>query len=477
MGSAAIAVGEQRIVPVVLAGGSGTRLWPLSRSAFPKHLVELLGDSSLLQATVKRVLRVAPAQRVVTVAAAGHAILVRRQLGTLHPALLDNLLLEPEPRNTAAAVALAAHQVRRRFGDEAVMWVCPSDHLILDDDTLVAAAQRGAAAAATGRLVTFGITPSRPDTGFGWIAADGSTEVDGVLPVREFVEKPDRERAEAMLAAGGYLWNSGMFLFRPDVLLAEMAEYEPEVASGVERAFAGLRPGVEPIPDPAIFSLIKSTPIDKAVMERSRKVAVVPCDPRWSDVGSWRALFDLLPKDEGGNAVSGDTVLADATANFVRAEHRLVALAGVSNLAVVETPDAVFVGELGKDEAIRGIVAQLNKAQRRQADVHAREHRPWGTFCTLASGAGFRVREVVVEPQARMGRQRHASRDKQWIVVSGRARVEIEGGTRELLPSQATAVPRGSVHRLANAGTTELRIIEVALGDVVTDEATERFPD
>jgi mannose-1-phosphate guanylyltransferase / mannose-6-phosphate isomerase len=469
--------GDSMIVPVILAGGSGTRLWPLSRAAFPKHLVELVGDASLLQSTARRLLAVAPAQRVVTVAAAGQAVLIRRQLEAIDPALLDNLLLEPESRNTGAAVALAALRARARFGAGAVLWVCPSDHLIQDGEALASAARKGAKAASTGRLVTFGISPSRAETGFGWIARGDPDEVPGVYDVREFVEKPPKETAERMLADGGYLWNSGMFLFRPDVLLDELARFEPELARGAEAAHASLGRRGAGIPDPAIYATLMATPIDKAVMERSRRVSVVPSDPQWSDVGSWQALHELMAKDEAGNAVQGDVLLEGAADNLVRSEHRLVTLAGVRGLAVVETADAVLVGDLADSEAVRGIVAQLARAGRPEAAVHAREERPWGSFITIGSGPGYRVREVLVEPEGRMLKQRHPSRDRFWIVLAGAARLEIDGGARMLAPGQSAMAPRGSVNRLGNAGRQALRMIEVATGDVLADEAAEYFSD
>ncbi|SNB63443.1 mannose-1-phosphate guanylyltransferase/mannose-1-phosphate guanylyltransferase / mannose-6-phosphate isomerase [Arboricoccus pini] len=484
-GSIAASVPGDRplIVPVILAGGSGTRLWPLSRSAFPKHLVELVGDSSLLQATAKRMLDVAPAERVVTIAAAGQAILVRRQLAELGSGFLSNLLLEPEPRNTAAAVALAAHQVKARWGGEAIMWVCPSDHLVLDVPALAEAARFGATVAATGRLVTFGIKPSRPETGFGWIAAGPALDIqaaDGVhraYEVERFVEKPPLAEAERMLASGAYLWNSGMFLFSAELLLSELESFEPSLAAAVSDVFATMQTSPDGLPDSIKFSQLLSTPIDKAVMERSRKIAVVPTDPEWSDVGSWRAIYDLLPKDANGNAVQGDGIVEGASNNLIRTEHRLVALAGVSGLAVIETADGILIGDLDDSNAVRGVVGQLVKAGRSQAETHAREHRPWGHFTTIGGGPGFRVREVSVDPGGHLTRQRHIGRDYYWIMVQGVAVAEIERTTRVLAAGHSAEIPRGAVHSVANNGTDLARFVEIAVGDVETDERIERFPD
>jgi mannose-1-phosphate guanylyltransferase/mannose-6-phosphate isomerase len=265
-----------------------------------------------------------------------------------------------------------------------------------------------------------------------------------------------------------------MFLFRADVLLAELGAHEPELAAGVAAAAGRLAQG-QNVADPALFSTLKSIPIDKAVMERSRRVAVVPTDPAWSDVGSWRAIFELMAKDEAGNARQGDVLLERASGNLVRSEHRLVALAGVKDLAVVETADAVLVGHLADSDSIRGIVAQLGRASRPEATVHPREQRPWGSFTTIGSGPGYRVRELVIDPDGRLSRQRHESRDEHWIIVSGQALAEVEGSERTLKPGASIFVPRGSVHRLGNAGPGPLRLIEVALGEVLSDASTERF--
>lgn len=463
------------LVPVLLAGGSGTRLWPVSRAAFPKHLVELVGDESLLQATARRVLRVAPAERVVTVAAAGQAVLVRRQLAQIDGALLRHLLLEPEPRNTAAAVGLAARHAAARIAGDAILWVCPSDHLVREPEVLIGALERALPLAAAGRIVTFGIAPTRPETGFGWIARGEPLEAPGAFAVRRFVEKPPRSEAEAMLAAGGHDWNSGMFVMRADVLLDELARFEPLLARELEALEASHRANPEGVVDADLFARLPALPIDKAVMERSARMAVVPCDPGWSDVGSWHALWELMGKDEQGNVVSGDVALAGSRDNLVKADHRLVALAGVSGLAVIETADAILVADRTDGEAVKQLVAALARGGRRETVCHAREVRPWGRFTTLLQRPGLKIREVELDPRAALTLQRHAGRDEHWLVVNGRAMVRLDDRLFELGPGESVKVGRGVLHRLANAGSEPLRLVEIQLGEILDESATERL--
>ena len=464
------------IVPVVLAGGSGTRLWPISRSAYPKHLVELLGEESLLQATVRRALAVAAPDHVLTIGAAAQAFLIGRQLDAVDPVLARGLVLEPSGRNTAAAIALAAFSASLRVSRDAVLWVCPSDHLIRRPQALVEAVRLGAGAADDGALVTFGIRPTRPETGYGWIrlgAADA--KAPAARTVERFVEKPPEDQARAMLDEGGHVWNSGMFLFRADRILAELRRFEPDLVEGAEAAFAAGRHDPFAMPEPERWSEVKALPIDKAVMERSDRVVCVPCDPEWSDVGSWQALWELMDRDEHGNAQSGDVVLSGARDNLVRSERRLVALAGVSNLVVVETADAVLVADRAQSEQVKDLVALLTRSGRREAAMHASEVRPWGRMTALASGPGFRVRELQVDPGARLSLQRHVGRIEHWAIIAGEAAVELGDQTLNLAAGGTVTVPDGVVHRLGNTGGDILRLIEVALGADLDDRQTERL--
>ena len=466
------------LVPTILAGGSGTRLWPVSRAAFPKHLVELFGEESLLQTTVGRALRTAPPERVMTVAAAGQGVLIRRQLAALDPRLLDHLLLEPSARNTAAAVALAALHAEAAFGPESILWVCPSDHLMQDGEALLAALQRATAAAAAGWLVTIGIDPARPETGFGWIAPAEAVEgCPGTFRVARFIEKPVREVAEQLLAAGDNLWNSGMFVFRADRMLAELARWSPDILEATRAACPVPADLATVGPVAAVYAGVRSQPIDKAVMEQSSHVAVVPVDPRWSDVGSWHAIWELMDKDEAGNARQGDTIAVAARDNLIRSERRVVALAGVSNLAVIETADAILVADRESSDAVRAVVDALVKAERKEAVTHAREVRPWGGFTVLHEGPGFKVKEVVVDPFGRLTLQEHPGRDETWVIVAGTATVELGGKRHELAAGQSITVPRGVRHRLSNPGTEPLRLIEIGQGEALGDEDTLRLAD
>lgn len=463
------------LVPTILAGGSGTRLWPVSRAAFPKHLVELFGEESLLQATARRALRAAVPERVITVAAAGQAVLIRRQLGALDRRLLEHLLLEPVARNTAAAVAVASLHAQAAFGPESVLWVCPSDHLMQDPDALFAALREAAAAAAAGWLVTFGIAPSRAETGFGWIEpAEPLDEAPRVLRVGRFIEKPSREVADRLLAEGRCFWNSGMFVFRADRMLAELERWAPEILAAAQAACPDPSRLPESGPEPEAYAKIPSQPIDKAVMERSSRVATVPADPRWSDVGSWHAIWELMDRDEAGNARQGDAVCVGASDNLVRSERRVVALAGVQGLAVIETADAVLVADRRDSESVRAVVDLLAKRGRKEAVAHAREVRPWGRFTVLHEGPGFKVKEVVIDPHARLTLQYHPGRDETWVILEGEAEVELEGARRRLAAGDSVTVPRGQHHRLANPGPAPLRLIEIGQGEALADEDTVR---
>jgi mannose-1-phosphate guanylyltransferase/mannose-6-phosphate isomerase len=469
-----------RLLPVILLGGAGTRLWPVSRATLPKPLALLIGDESLLQQTARRVIACAAPEHVITVGARSHDFMVRRQLAEVAPELGAHRLLEPCGRNTAAAIALAALYAGGRFAADAVLWVCPSDHLVTDPAAMQSAVELALPLAEAGELVTFGITPSRPETGYGYIRAGPPlSAAAGVRRVSRFIEKPNVAAAEALLAEGDCYWNSGIFLLRADRILAELGAHAPAILQAVETAYAALKEvpgGAFEVPQDA-YETVPAAPIDKAVMERAEWIAVLPCDPGWSDLGSWQALWERLPQDPSGNTVRGQAFLDSSENCLVHAEGRLVACAGVRDLAVVETADAVLVTDRRDTDAGRRLVALLQQAGRAEASAHAEEQRPWGSFRVLHEGPGFKVKEIVVVPGGRLSLQSHKHRAEHWVVVAGTARVTVGDDIVTLAPNESVHVPLGARHRMENPGEVPMRLIEVQCGDYLGEDDIIRYED
>ena len=466
-----------RLQAVLLSGGSGTRLWPLSREAYPKQFLPLAGEDSMLQATWLRVAPIAPSAPPIVIANEEHRFLVAEQLrlvGVSNPAIV----LEPVGRNTAPAIAAAALQAMAA-GDDPLLLVLPSDHVVRDAEAFRAAVRAASPAAERGALVTFGIVPTAPETGFGYIQAEAGQAApgEGVRKVLRFVEKPDAGTARRYLEEGGYYWNSGMFLFRASRYLDELRKFRPDILEATTRAFeAAKRDGDFVRLDRDAFAACPSDSIDYAVMEKTGDACVVPVDIGWNDVGSWSALWDVSEQDDAGNAHHGDVIAVDSRDSYAYAR-RLVALVGVDNLVVVETDDAVLVARKDRVQQVKDVVAKLKSDRRSQAALHREVHRPWGSYDSIDMAEGFQVKRIKVKPGARLSLQSHARRAEHWIVVRGTARVTRDNDVFELFANQSTYIPIGAKHRLENPGTEMLELIEVQSGDYLGEDDIVRYDD
>ena len=459
--------------PVLLSGGSGTRLWPLSREAYPKQFLPLVGEDTMLQATWRRVAPIAGAAPIV-VANEEHRFLAAEQLRVAGVGHAD-ILLEPVGRNTAPAIAAAALHAMRG-GDDPVLLVLPSDHVVADVEAFRAAVHAALPAAEGGALVTFGIVPATPETGFGYIqAAPGDAATP--RPVLRFVEKPDAATAQRYLDAGGYYWNSGMFLFRAARYLEELGRYAPAMLDAVRAAVSSAATDGDFVRlDKDAFAACPADSIDYAVMEKTDAAMVLPVDIGWNDVGSWSALWDVSEQDGDGNAHHGDVIAVDTRNSYAYAR-RLVALVGVDDLVVVETDDAVLVARKDKVQQVKDVVARLKAEQRSHAALHREVHRPWGSYDSVDVGDGFQVKRIKVRPGARLSLQSHARRAEHWIVVRGTARVTRDNDVFDLFANQSTYIPLGARHRLENPGTGMLELIEVQSGDYLGEDDIVRYDD
>jgi mannose-1-phosphate guanylyltransferase/mannose-6-phosphate isomerase len=461
------------IHPVVLSGGSGTRLWPLSRAAYPKQLMPLAGERSLLQETIQRVGDPKQFAAPVLICNDEHRFLVAEQLRAMD-CKPEAIVLEPVGRNTGPAVAAAALMAK----PDSVLLILPSDHYIVDPAKFRAAIAVAAKAAEAGSLVTFGIKPSAPETGYGYIRRGEAGATNGAFKVAAFVEKPDAAKAESYLASGEYLWNSGMFVFRADRFLAELAKFEPAMLAAVKEAVAGAVHDLDFIRlAKDSFAKATSKSIDYAVMEKTKDAAVVPADMGWTDVGSWAALWDVAKKDAQGNALIGDVIAADVTNSYIRSESRLVTAVGLDNIVLIETVDAVMAVARDRAQDIRLIVDRLQKADRGERLAHRRVYRPWGSYETMDMDKGFQVKRLVVNPGARLSLQKHARRAEHWVVVRGTARVTRDRDVYDLHANQSTYIPLGAVHRLENPGKEILHLIEVQSGDYLGEDDIVRLED
>jgi len=462
------------LLPVIMAGGSGTRLWPLSRESYPKQFLTLAGDDSMLQATIARLAGLQVALPLV-ICNEAHRFLVAEQLRQID-ALGGNILLEPAGRNTAPAVALAALRATATGGDPLLL-VLAADHLIQDAAAFRTAVQHAQPLAEAGKLVTFGIVPKTPETGYGYIRR-GEAVNESAWQVGAFVEKPALDRARQYLASGEYLWNSGMFCFRASRYLEELDRFRPDILAACRAAMAHSAGDMDFVRvDEAAFMACPEDSIDYAVMERTESAVVVPLDAGWSDVGAFAALWDVLPKDEAGNVLRGDVMLHDSHDNLVMAENALVATVGLRDTVVLQTKDAVMVAPRDRVQEVKQIVAQLKAEGRSEHRVHRQVYRPWGHYDSVDAGQRYQVKRITVSPGAKLSVQMHHHRAEHWIVVSGTANVTLDGAEHLLTENQSIYLPVGAVHSLENPGKIPLELIEVQVGSYLGEDDIVRLED
>ena len=472
---------QPTVYPVIMAGGSGTRFWPLSRQLFPKQLLKIIGDETLIQQTMRRVVAGAPPERVMISTNPPQAESIRVQLSEWKDALKDNFVLEPEGRNTAPAIALVALHLIRRDPD-AVMLVVPADHIVKGQKDFDAAVALAAGMAQQGLLVTFGIKPIRPETGYGYIKPDLKKVLGkrGALKgyrVGRFVEKPNAVKASQYLKAGDYYWNSGMFVWRAATILEEIRRHQPALARGIEE-IARL---MEANPSRAVvdeaYRALPSVSIDTGVMEKSDKAAMVQVSFKWSDVGSWGSLDEVARKDKAGNVVGGRVVDIDSRRSIVYGDRRVVATIGLTDMVVVDTPDATLVCPKSRAQDVKRIVDILKQQGAPEHLEHLTVHRPWGSYTVLEEGQGYKVKRVTVNAGGRLSLQLHHKRSEHWVVIAGTARVTRGDEVFDLQIGQSTAIPVETKHRLENPGRDTLHIIEVQNGPYLGEDDIVRFKD
>jgi mannose-1-phosphate guanylyltransferase / mannose-6-phosphate isomerase len=464
------------LVPVILSGGAGARLWPVSREAYPKPFIKLPDGQSLLAGTLARALRVEGVSRVVTVTNKEYLFITKDEYLASGVRCDHVFILEPCARNTAPAIAMAALWAQEAHGDAAELLVLPADHLIGGTGKFLDAVGAARKLASDGRLVTFGIKPTAPETAYGYIefgAASGKGS-----NVARFVEKPDARAAARMLKTGKYLWNSGMFCFRAATFLEALKACDPALHKGARACWAvSKREGEKIELEEASFSRLPDISVDYAVMEKARNAAVVKASFTWSDVGSWKALSELIPADKQGNRTQGDVVLADTRDSYIQSDSRVVAAIGVDKMIVVDTPDALLIAARDRAQDVKQVVQKLKVRDHAAHQVHRTVHRPWGTYTVLEEGPGYKIKRIIVKPKASLSLQMHRHRSEHWVVISGEARVVNGEQELSISPNQSTFIPAGNKHRLANPGTADLVIIEVQAGSYLGEDDIVRFDD
>jgi mannose-1-phosphate guanylyltransferase/mannose-6-phosphate isomerase len=470
---------QSSLNPVILAGGAGTRLWPVSRRAHPKPFMKLADGKSLAEKTFGRALAVAGDAPVLTVTSRDYYFYTRdlytEMIGEEHQ---HPFLLEPMGRNTAPAIALAALYLEHKFGPQAILLVMPADHLITDEAQFRTAVDQARLLAEKGYLVTFGVHPTHAETGYGYIRRGGRIVNSGGYDVAAFVEKPDEATAKNYIESGDYEWNSGMFCFTAQAYLESLAEHAPEIHRSAVACWQGMDPSRQPLEFPAeLFAQCPAVSIDYAVMEKARNCAVVAGDFGWSDIGSWKAISDLYESDELGNRIHGKAVLVESRNCFIQGENRLVAAVGVNDLMIVDTGDAVLVASREHAQDVKQVVNQLTSLKHEAADYHKTVHRPWGSYSILEDAEDCRVKRLVVKPGQVLSLQKHYQRSEHWTVIRGVAKVRL--GDREFLlkANESTYIPVETRHRLENPGTEDVHLIEVQTGNYFGEDDIVRYED
>ena len=461
------------MIPVILSGGSGTRLWPLSRGIYPKQFLPLVSDKTMVQETVLRLKGIEGLQAPIAICNEDHRFMMAEQLCRIdvHP---ECIILEPIGKNTAPAVTMAALAAK---DPEDILLVLPADHVIENVEAFQEAVIKAGELAQQGFLVTFGIVPTAAETGYGYIKRSHENIADA-FKVAEFVEKPNAAVAQAYVDSGEYYWNSGMFAFKARCYLQELEKFAPDMLSACRLAYSAAKIDVDFVRlDKDLFTQCPSDSIDYAVMEKTDKAVVIPLDANWSDVGSWSALWDVRAKDSRGNALSGDVLALDTENSFIHSENKLVAVIGVKDLVIVETDDAVMVAPKDRVQEVKTIVAALKKQQRSEADLHRKVYRPWGHYDSVDSGERHKTKRIVVKPGAKLSVQKHHHRAEHWVVVKGTALVTKGDETMLLSENESTYIPLGVVHCLENPGVIPLEMVEVQSGSYLGEDDIVRFED
>lgn len=462
------------LIPVILSGGAGTRLWPVSREAHPKPFMRIGGGKSLLTQTHERALEVSGNTPPLIVTNRDYYFLSRDELEEQQ--VKPHYLLEPKGRNTAPAVALAALWAQEQ-DPEACMLVMPADHLIKDTPSFYTSVKHAENLARDGFLVLFGVRPTAPETGFGYIEMGDKVSGQAQL-VQRFVEKPDAVTAARYLAQGNYVWNSGMFCFRADAILQAFENYSPALLAAAREVYAAIKTDCDKSEIPASFTALENISIDYAVMEKAKNLAVIPGDFDWSDIGAWKAVADAIPADEKGNTHNNcQTIVIDSQNTHIETKDRLVAVIGLNNLLVIDTPDALLVADKSKSQEVREVVSRLKAANHEAHKTHRTVVRPWGSYTVLQDAPGFKIKRIAVKPGASLSLQMHHHRSEHWVVVSGKAEVVNGEQIIGLQANESTYIPAGNRHRLTNVGDEELALIEVQCGAYLGEDDIVRFED